>query len=58
MQMRGPKLVAETYGVGPATAFQALGYRPYADVTEESISTGAGETGDRRRDRDRKAAHG
>src|SRR6266849_5261363 len=34
-----------------ATAFQALGYRPYADVTEESISTGAvkpvtdGETG-------------
>src|SRR5258708_14043871 len=24
-----------------ATAFQALGYRPYADVTEESISTGA-----------------
>jgi uncharacterized protein YjbI with pentapeptide repeats len=34
-----------------ATAFQALGYRPYADVTEESISTSAakpvtdGETG-------------
>jgi len=34
-----------------ATAFQALGYRPYADVTEESISTGVakpatdGETG-------------
>ena len=34
-----------------ATAFQALGYRPYADVTEESISMGAakpvtdGETG-------------
>ena len=34
-----------------ATAFQALGYRPYADVTEESISTNAvkpvtdGETG-------------
>src|SRR5260370_9791849 len=34
-----------------ATAFQALGYRPYADVPEESISTGAakpatvGETG-------------
>jgi len=25
-----------------ATAFSALGYRPYADVTEESISTGAG----------------
>jgi uncharacterized protein YjbI with pentapeptide repeats len=24
-----------------ATAFQALGYRPYADVTEESISTSA-----------------
>ncbi|HSR08244.1 MAG TPA: pentapeptide repeat-containing protein, partial [Bryobacteraceae bacterium] len=24
-----------------ATAFQALGYRPYADVTEESISTNA-----------------
>ncbi|HET7106777.1 MAG TPA: pentapeptide repeat-containing protein [Candidatus Acidoferrum sp.] len=34
-----------------ATAFQALGYRPYADITEESISTSAakpvtdGETG-------------
>jgi uncharacterized protein YjbI with pentapeptide repeats len=34
-----------------STAFQALGYRPYADVTEESISAGAlkpaadGETG-------------
>jgi uncharacterized protein YjbI with pentapeptide repeats len=27
-----------------ATAFQALGYRPYADVTEESISTSAAKT--------------
>jgi len=27
MQMHGPKLVAETRGVGAATAFQALGYR-------------------------------